>query len=394
MRLAFVVQRYGLEVNGGAELHCRQVVERLASTYDIEVLTTCAQEYTTWENAYPQGVDQVNGILVHRFPTLQPREAKFGERSAWIFSHPHSLQDELEWLYAQGPLAPDLLQYIAAHRFDYDAFIFFTYIYYPTTLGLRLAADRALLVSTSHDEPPIYLDMYKALFHSPRAILYNSFEEKEFIEDLFDVAHIRNDVVGLGVDVPQETNPAAFCGQYNIAVPYILYVGRVSPSKNCQVLIDDFIRYKAAHPGSLKLVLIGQVEITIPEHPDIVSLGFVSDEDKFNAMAGAEILVLPSKYESLSMVFLESMALETPVLCDGTSAVLRGHCLRSNGGLYYLNPPEFETSLEVLLSNPRLRQVMGQNGKNYVRKNYVWDKVLQKYHRLLAQTVQNRWWSV
>ncbi len=393
-RIAFVVQRYGLEVSGGAELHCRQVVERLAPEFEIEVLTTCAQDYVTWENVYPAGLDTVHGIPVRRFPTIRTREEDFGARSAWLFSHPHTMQDEMEWLYAQGPVAPELLSYLAEHHLDYDAFVFFTYIYYPTTLGLRLVADRALLVPTAHDEPPIYLDIYKGLFHAPRALLYNSVEERQFLGDLFGIDHLPGDIVGLGVDVPEHTDVEPFRRKYGIDTPYVVYLGRVSRSKNCESLLDYFVRYKAAHPEPLTLVLAGRAEISIPKRVDIQALGFVSEDDKFSAIAGAEVFLLPSKFESLSMVFLESLAMGTPVLCDGTSAVLRGHCLRSNAALYYRNYPEFELSLEYLLrdENERVRRVLGRRGKEYVRRNYTWEQVLRKYRHLLADVTQNPWW--
>ena len=391
-RIAFVVQRYGLEVSGGAELHCRQVVERLAPAFEIEVLTTCAQDYITWENAYPAGRDVVNGIPVHRFPTTRTREEDFGARSAWLFGHPHSLQDELTWLYAQGPVVPGLLRCLEERHLDYDAFVFFTYIYYPTALGLRLVADRALLVPTAHDEPPIYLDMYKAMFHSPRAIFYNTVEERELLDDLFGIEHIPGEVTGVGIEVPQQSTPAAFRQKYQIDGPYVVYVGRVSPSKSCDVLLDYFVRYKTAHPGPLTLVLVGRVETPIPKRPDVVPVGFVSDEDKFDAIAGAELFLLPSKLESLSMAFLESLAMGTPVLCDGTCAVLRGHALRSDAALYYHNYPEFEVSLEVLLERPRLRQLLGRRGQRYVAQHYTWDRVVEKYHRLLAQVIKTPWW--
>jgi glycosyltransferase involved in cell wall biosynthesis len=391
-KVAFVVQRYGLEVSGGAELHCRQVVERLSPEFDVEVLTTCAQDYVTWENAYPAGLDTVNGIPVRRFPTTRTREENFGARSAWIYGHPHTLRDELEWLYAQGPVVPDLLGYLAERHLDYDAFVFFTYIYYPTALGLRLVADRALLVPTAHDEPPIYMDMYKAMFHAPRAILYNSVEERQFLEGLFGIEYIPGEVVAVGVDVPAHTDVQSFRHKYNVHVPYVVYVGRVSRSKSCEILMEHFVRYKTTHPGPLTLVLVGRVEIPTPGRPDIVSVGFVSDEDKFNAMAGAKVFLLPSKLESLSFVFLESLALGTPVLCDGASAVLRGHCLRSNAALFYLDYSEFEASLEFLLDRPHLREVMGRKGRQYVKSNYTWDRVMQKYRRFVTQTIQNRWW--
>ena len=392
MRIAFVVQRYGHEVSGGGELHCRQVVERLSPEFEIEVLATCAQDYVTWENTYPAGLDIVNGIPVRRFPTIRTREAEFGKRSAWLFGHPHTLQDEMEWLYAQGPVAPDLLRYLVRHHLDYDCFVFFAYLYYPTALGLRLVADRALLVPTAHDEPPIYLDMYRALFQSPRAIFYNTTEERQLLEELFGVEHIPGEVTGVGIQVPEHPDAESFRHRYNVHTPYVVYVGRVSASKSCNVLLDHFIRYKSAHPAPLTLVLVGRVEIPIPTRPDIVSVGFVSDEDKFDAIAGAELMLLPSKFESLSIAFLESLALGTPVLCEGTSAVLRGHCLRSNAALYYLNYPEFEASLEFLLRNRRLREALGRRGKRYVKRTYTWEQVTEKYSRLLTETVQNPWW--
>lgn len=393
MRLAFVVQRYGLEVNGGAEQLCREVAEHLAQEFDVEVMTTCAQDYVTWENVYPSGLDLVNGVRVRRFPTIQTRARDFGARSAWLYSHPHTLWDELEWLYAQGPVVPDLLRYIAEHRSDYEVFVFFTYIYYPTALGLRLVADRALLVPTAHDEPPIYLNIYKALFHAPRAILYNTPEEKQFLESLFDVEYIPNEVAGIGIEVPSRLDPHSFRQRYGILKPYLAYVGRVSASKNCHQLVEYFVRYKKTYPTSpVLLVLVGRVEIPLPKRPDIVSLGFVSDEDKFNAIAGAELLVLPSRYESLSIVFLESLALGTPVLCDGTSAVLRGHCLRSNAALYYRNYAEFEASLELLLHNHSLREALGHNGKRYIQQHYTWEQILQKYRALITEIARAPWW--
>ena len=53
-------------------------------------------------------------------------------------------------------------------------------------------------------------------------------------------------------------------------------------------------------------MLIGNSLLPIPEHPRIRHLGFLDDADKFDAMAAAELLIMPSYYESLSMVALEA----------------------------------------------------------------------------------------
>ncbi len=397
-KIAFVVQRYGLDINGGAELLCRQVAEHLADDFEIEVLTTRAQDYVTWENTYPAGVDTVKGILVRRFPTTRTRDAAFGERSAWLYTHRHTLQDEVGWLHAQGPVVPDLLQYISDQRRAYAAFVFFTYIYYPTTLGLRLVPDRAILVPTAHDEAPLYLNMYRALFCAPRAIVYNTIEERDLVQDIFGVDYIPHTVAGVGINAPNSPAPNAFRRKYQLADPYLLYVGRVSSSKRCDVLLEYFIRYKTRHvknlaAKNLTLVLVGREEIVIPDRDDIMALGFVPDEDKFNALAGASLFLMPSHHESLSISFLESLALGVPVLCDAHSAVLRGHSVRSNAGLYYANYAEFEASLSWLMQQPKLRAAMGREGRAYVAAHYTWSRVVQKYRDVLNQVIECPWWS-
>ena len=86
MKLAFVVQRYGAGIAGGSEMHCRQLAERLASRHDITVLTTCARDYVTWENAYPAGLSVENGIRLQRFPVARTRDLKaFADLSDEVF---------------------------------------------------------------------------------------------------------------------------------------------------------------------------------------------------------------------------------------------------------------------------------------------------------------------
>src|SRR5262249_39261861 len=147
MKVAFVVQRYGLEVNGGAELHCRQVAERMAKYWDVEVLTTCAIDYMTWQNEYPPGLTVVNGVAVQRFPVDGPRDvAAFSRLSASVLAGGASRNAELRWMQAQGPFSSALLDYLQRHHQTYDLFIFFTYLYASTFFGLPLVADRSILV--------------------------------------------------------------------------------------------------------------------------------------------------------------------------------------------------------------------------------------------------------
>ena len=74
MKIAFIVQRYGTEILGGSEYHCRLIAERLAERHQVEVLTSCARDYITWQNEYAEGADRVRGVTVRRFPTTQVRD--------------------------------------------------------------------------------------------------------------------------------------------------------------------------------------------------------------------------------------------------------------------------------------------------------------------------------
>ena len=210
MRIAFIVQRYGLEILGGSEYHCRLIAERMAlrqgsgqaGAYDVEVLTTCAREYITWANEYPEGDERINGVVVRRFATARTRNIHaFNRYSEWIFHNPHSREDEMSWLEQQGPWSPSLLDYIADHHTSYDTLIFFTYLYAPTVLGLQIAPERSILAPTAHDEPAIHLDIYKEMFQQPQAIAFNTEVEKAFLKATFDIRATAEEVIGCGVDL-------------------------------------------------------------------------------------------------------------------------------------------------------------------------------------------------
>jgi glycosyltransferase involved in cell wall biosynthesis len=384
MKLAFVVQRYGLEVNGGAELHCRQVAEHMSKYFDVEVITTCAIDYMTWKNEYPPGKGVLNGLTIGRFPVDYPRDVtKFNKFSEKIFGKHHTKEEEIQWMKLQGPYSTKLFEFIEKNKEEYNYFIFFTYLYCTTFFGLPLVKEKAILVPTAHDEPPIYLKIFKELFSLPKAIIYNTEEEKQFVTSKFNNAHILSDVVGVGIDVPKNMQPVNFREKYDIHDDFIIYIGRIDESKGCKELFEYFLRYKKETKSDIKLVLLGKPVMKITKHADIMPFGFVSEEDKFNGISASELLVMPSIYESLSMVLMEAWVCKKAVLVNGQCEVLKGHCLRSNAGLWYENYEEFKECLDLLLSNERLREKMGENGKKYVKANYSWEKVEGKYLRLL-----------
>lgn len=389
-KIALVNQRYGLEVNGGSELHCRQLAEKLIEVYDVEVLTTCALEYTTWENYYREGVETINGITVRRFKVDKQRDVKkFNQLSEKVLISEHSDEEEEKWIDGQGPFCPDFLAYIKEHSGEYYVIIFMTYLYYLSARGLPLELKNAFLLPTAHDEPPIYLRHYTEVFQNAKGFIYNTVEEKELIERLFDVSDVPSVIAGVGVDIPERSELIDAKKKYSLE-NYILYIGRIDESKGCKILFDYFIKYKERNKSDLKLVLAGKSVMKIPKHEAIIHLGFVSDPEKFSLINQCRLLVLASEFESLSMVVLESMAYEKPVLVNGKCSVLKGHCHRSNAGLYFENYYEFEGALNYMLSKKKDYEAMCENAKRYVDENYKWNIIIDRICNLIDSFTKRR----
>jgi glycosyltransferase involved in cell wall biosynthesis len=439
LRIAFVVQRYGAEVLGGSEYLCRVIAERLASRHHIEVLTTCARDYITWKNEYPEGQDRIRGVTVRRFANARARDlAAFNKYSDWIYTNPHTRDHEMEWLREQGPWCPALLDYLQRQHQQFDVLVFFTYLYAPTVLGLRVDPSKSVLVPTAHDEPAIRLGIFKEVFAAPAGLAYNTEAERRFVHDNFALRAIDEEVIGIGVEPPETTDtttdstdhattdsdhtttdpadvpdrwaarladldsttitPGAnvdsptfrshqatrgerFRRRHRLHGPFALYGGRIDPGKGCEELIEYFSSYVAdGNEGSL--VLMGVKLMALPEEPWVRFAGQLSEQERFAALEAATVVVVPSPYESLSILALEAFAVGTPVLVNARSEVLVEHCTRSNAGLYYADRDEFVECLKLMMTNDRLRRALGRNGKEYVRRNYRWDLVISKYERL------------
>jgi glycosyltransferase involved in cell wall biosynthesis len=392
LRLAFVVQRYGLDIAGGAEYHCRLVAEHLARHAQVEVLTTCASDYITWANHYREGTEVLNGIPVRRFKVKRPRDPeRFADWTDRVFRQDHDPKDELRWLEEEGPFAPRLVTHLARSHAEYDFVVFFSYRYYTTYHGLRAARETSLLVPTAEDDGVYRLPIFPAFFRLPRAIVYNSIEEREMIQGVADNAGVPGDVVGVGSALPDGLDAAGFRQRRGLDGSFMLYVGRIDENKGCRQLFDFIRRYRKQTGSQLRLALVGKPVLPIPDDPGIVHLGFLPDREKWDALAAADLLVMPSALESLSMVTLEAWWAERPVLANGKCAVLRGQCRRSNAGLYYSSYEEFREALALLEARPELRAAMGRNGRRYFDTHYAWDVVERKYLNLFARVAdENR----
>lgn len=384
MKLALVVQRYSADINGGAELHARYVAEHLACHVRTEVFTTCARDYVTWRNELPEGPDTVNGIPVHRFPVARERDPQlFARRSARVFEQTHSLADELAWLDAEGPASPALIRRLHAEREAFDYFLFFSYRYYHAYHGARAVGGRVILVPTAERDEAMGLSLFGPVFRHAQAVMYNSPEEQAMIENAAGNHDVPGVVVGVGSEIPPGAEPDRFRRKFGISGPYAIYIGRIDRNKGCPELFTFFQHYLRMTRSRLTLALVGTANIDVPSHPRIRHVGFLDDQDKFDGLAGAEVLMMPSYYESLSMVALEAWGMGRPVLANGKCDVLKGQCLRSNAGLFYENFAEFAEALRAIESDRMLNRALGVQGRRFFQTHYTWPVVERKYLDML-----------
>jgi glycosyltransferase involved in cell wall biosynthesis len=379
-----VVQRYGSEVVGGSEGHARVVASRLARSHRVEIATTTAADYWTWAPYYPAGTSELDGLKIHRFPVAEGRDPEFKAFESRVLNGEHALADEEEWLRKQGPHCPALLEFLHREGNRYDAVLFYTYIYEPTARGVPIVPERAALISTAHDEAPLRLAPYRALFQLPRAFGFLTPEERDLVHRTFRNEHIPHETLGLGLEAPGEYDVAAFRDAHKLEGPIVLYLGQVSEGKGCGELLNAWTANRA-RPNTLPatLVLAGTVRMELPDRSDVVALGRIPDAQKYAALAAADALVLPSRFESLGIVLLEAWQVGTPVVVRADNPVTAGQVARSGGGLTYRDADDFGDALDRAIA---ARESIGAAGRAWVERESSWEAFDARLAQLVALT--------
>lgn len=385
-RVAIVVQRCHETVVGGSEALAWQYATLLKDAYEVDVLTTTALDAAYWTNELPAGLEVRDRINIRRFHVdigYTPYRTDLFNRMLFDFDRfragkylgpdggtrhiPWSISLQEELVRRIGPYSDSLVKYLREHWQDYRAIIVVTYLY-PTAYFslLEIPKGRALFAPTLHDEEPAYLSVYKHAARRAHALIWLTDAERRLGLDLW--GELPGSVVAMAIDEKQR-------GAAVRREPYILYSGRIDPNKGCNDLFDYFMRFKEQQPSRLRLVLTGKDDIPVPIHADIEFLGFVSAEEKFQLMAGAQVYVMPSGKESFSIVTLEAMAQGTPVVVSGASEVLADHVRASGAGRIYGDYQTFAAALSEILSNQSLRERLGALGREYVVSRYTPERV-------------------
>jgi glycosyltransferase involved in cell wall biosynthesis len=264
---------------------------------------------------------------------------------------------------------------------------FYPYLDHPTVAGIGRVKVPAVLHPAAHDEPCLYLPVFRGTFGDADAFCYHTAAERLLVERTYPVAEKPQIVLGLGVG---ESAGAGRRGADVLGLgdrPYIVSVGRVDEHKGSKMLASYFATYKERRPGPLALALVGPISVVLEPHEDIVITGTLSEADKWDIVRDAQVAVSPSALESFSLVVLEAWVDRVPVVVNGTCGPTREHCERSGGGLWFTSYPEFEATLERLLGDPLLRTTLGENGRAYVDRFYRWPVLIARYAEFLTSVV-------
>ena len=391
MRILYVVQRYGEKIVGGSETACRLFAEHLVDRgHQVDVLTSCAHNYVDWADEYAPGTETINGVTVHRRSVTETRtEDRFGAVHPWMMNHPKlaSRFDQIRWARLMGPQLEGQREWLLDNAHHFDVTVFMTYLYATTTFGLPTVAGRVptVLQPTAHDEPAAYVDYFNAVFRLPDAFIFFTPEEREIVTNIYRIEP-EGAVVGIGIDNPsQESTGTEVLRRYQLTgEKYLLYVGRIDESKGVGELLRFFDAYRTRNGNRTKLVLVGDPVMEVPVDDDIVVVGFVGDEEKSSLIAGSIALVQPSYFESFSIVLCEAWQQGRPALVQGRCAVLRGQALRSNGALPYEGFAQFEALVNLLIDDPGMADELGAAGREYVRRNYNWAIVMDRFEETLT----------
>lgn len=384
MRIAFVIPWFSMNIPGGAEAELRGLALHLQNTgIHVEILTTRVKQFAAnWNrNYYRRGLSVEGGLVIRRFDVRKRNAAKFNDVNIMLMNHQKITREEEEIFIQESVNSEELYEYIRDNQKEYDLFAYIPYMFGTTYFGILACPEKSVLIPCLHDEDYAHMQIFRECFSKTAGMSFLSTPEKNLALKLYDLRETEMRVLGAGVDDIVGSKPDRFRRKYHIDTPFILYAGRKTAGKNVDILIQFFTEYRRRNDSSRKLVLIGGEHVNIPpdQKENIIDLGFVDTQDKYDAYSAAEVLCQPSSHESFSIVIMESWLCGRPVLVSGNCAVTKNFAIESNGGLWFQNYPEFEGALNYIAHHPNVASQMGINGAKYVRSHFMWDRIVENY---------------
>lgn len=389
--IALVIPWYGDDIRGGAEWECNFLAHSLQKAgVAVEVFTTCVKDAPSDRgvNTMKPGVYEESGICVRRFLVKEQNKEIYNPANLKIYNGEKVTEKEEQIYFDEDINSPDMYEYIKNNKDNYRCFIFMPYLYGVTYNGSKVSPEKSILIPCLHDESYAYLKLTKKMMERVKGLAFLANPEQELANKLFDLSKVHNETLGAGVETEWygECNAERFREKYNLHNNFILFAGRKDTGKKADELLKFFCKYIDSNPKrKLDLVFLGGGTLEIaPQYKELVhDLGFVSTEDKHDALSAATFLCNPSHFESFSIVIMESWLAKRPVLVSSHCEVTKNFASKTNGGLWFKNYAEFVGCVDYLLDHSDVRDVMGKNGFDYVMNNFTQEKIAEKYLKFI-----------
>lgn len=383
-KILMITARFLEHASGGAEKLAYDYASILSEFNDVTVCTSSAKDYVSWKNEFRGGETRENSIRILRFPVSQTRNmVKMNRILNQCLEKGDSVseKEQFEFLKEQGPFCPDLVNFVTKEQNSYDIAILIGYLYYPVVASIPNLKIPFVIVPTFHDEPPFRLPMYRKTYTKEYVYSFNAPEEMSVYETYTKQKTESYFLIGTYIDDNfTDLNPP------DLDSNQLITIGRIEPAKGYPELFENFQNWKLySNRTDITVKCLGSISsMETPKDSLITFTGFVSEEEKISEIQKSFLLLNPSAFESFSISIMEAWIQKKAVLVNAKSSVMKGHCLRSQGGLYYSDSLSFQRTLDFLLENRDIANRLGQNGREYVLANFSKEVVRKKLNQMVS----------
>lgn len=421
MHILHIIQRYW-PARGGAEIHLGEISRRLAADgHAVTVATSDALDFELFWDRSRRRIKETEGIhdsvRILRFPVQHLPVSKVAypgmQRLLWILSKTEIVPTTLMQRFAHFiPWMPALSRWLRTTDTPFDLVASMTICFDALmAAGLRFAQQRKLpfvtypLTHLGAGEAPGQdkLSRFYTLRHqtalvraSDAVIAQTSTEEAYYAER--GVPKERILVAGPGIN-PEEVlggQAERFLAKHQIRAPLILSLSSMSYDKGTMHLVEA-VRQLWETGETVELALAGAIlapfrhyfeGLPQPVQKRIHLLGPVSEEDKRDMLAAADIVALPSRTDSFGIVYMEGWLYGKPVVGANTWGV---NDVIEDGQDGVLVPfgdvPALAQALADLIHDPEKREQMGERGRAKVLRHHTWDTKYPTIHQVYQRLV-------
>lgn len=407
-RCLLIVHRFYPFMGGAERLFLRWAQELEKLNYRVDVFTT-----NVWDNDFfhlgekryiKQTKQTLGNIFISRFRIFHPPNknnllklfSKLPIRYLkYIIGFPYIFLPGYYVYMSYLKLLPNKYDFVLAGVYPHY------YLIYPALVYAKSKNIPLLCVPLLHFGEPnseesfelFFNDRSKEILARSNLILTQTKMEKE---KLVNYGYDRGKIITAGIGIDEDKvvggNGTRFKEKYNIDGPMVLQISTQTHDKGSHHIVEA-MKILWEKKFNVKLVLIGQILKDFEDYllqqkanvfENTIILNYITEQEKKDALDGCDIFVMVSKSESFGLTYPEAWLYKKPVIgafCSGVTELIEDGI---NGYLIPFGDKGMLSEYIVkLLANKDLRDKMGTQGYHKVINNYIWQKRLKSFNKVI-----------